>query len=121
MTIRLWLLQPKLLCNLHLWCEHIEAHVFAMLLEGKNSLQYFIDRGVVEVHNIRPRHDALAVELLRRGMKHDRKWPLPKFTEFEAGHVDRALALRTLTAACTDCARRANKLAAQGIPLYEGQ
>jgi hypothetical protein len=37
---------------------------------GKN-IKGYLDKGLVEVHNIQNRHDELVAEMLRRGYKHN--------------------------------------------------
>ena len=84
--MRMWKLDPKLMCDKHLLGEHNEMHMFVgCILKGK-SIAGYISGGLVEVHHIRQRHDELAREMERRGFRH--LSILPEFPEFIAGNID---------------------------------
>ena len=68
--MRMWKVRPGFLCNKHLLGEHVEMHMFAGVLRKGMGVSGYATKGLVEVHNIRKRHDALALKMLRRGMHH---------------------------------------------------
>ena len=83
--MRLWLTDPKLLCDKHLLGEHNECHMFVgTILKGK-SIRGYLSKGLLQVHSLRERHEELAAEMLRRGMNH--KSPLPEFPIRVAGNI----------------------------------
>ena len=75
--MRMWSVNPRVLCNQHLLGEHNEMHMFAGCLRKGVSVQGYVDKGLVHVSQIRSRHEELVAEMIRRGMRH--KSPLPDF------------------------------------------
>lgn len=111
----MWMVPPRLLCNKHLGGEHLEAHMLAGCIARKKSLAGFISRGLVELDRLKQRHDALAMEMLRRGMNHDSDMsPQDAAWHGPPGEVDTQRNLRDLTARCADCARRIGYYAVYG-------
>jgi len=100
----MWNVNPAMLCNKHLAGEHLEIHMFVGSIIKGISLEGYIDGGLVEVHNLVKRHDALAAEFIARGLQH--KSPLPEFTPWIAGVVDVERSLRELTLRCSGCSKR---------------
>lgn len=66
--MRMWMVDPKVLCLQHLLGEHKEIHMWIGVLrkygarDGNGYLQ-----GLLDITNIKTRHDELVVELARRG------------------------------------------------------
>ena len=102
--MRLWQIPPIVLCNKHLCGEHVECHMFVGTLNKGISVQGYLDKGLLEIHNLKYRHDILAEEMLRRGMKHFS--PLPFFSPVVAGHIDIVYNLNDLMLRCVDCRQR---------------
>lgn len=103
--MRMWGVDPRLLCDRHLRGEHVETHMFLGTLRKGRSLKGYIDRGLVEVSRIAERHDRLAVEMVSRGDRHasplEPEFPLPV-----AGEIDQEESLRELSRRCEECRRR---------------
>ena len=76
--MRMWLVNPKHMCQKHLCGEHVEMHMFIGCLIRDKNIDGYIQKGLVEIHNIVKRHNALAREMKKRGMKH--KSPIAKLT-----------------------------------------
>lgn len=97
-----------IMCNKHLVAEHLEMHMFAGALRKGTSMKGYIDKGLLEIVNIAPRHDALVEEMVRRGMKH--KSPLGAFPrrpeEYGMGRVDVRGSERELRTRCEECKAR---------------
>ena len=68
--MRMWLVDPKLLCKNHLLGEHVELHMLVGSLRKGNSVQGFIDNGLIDLSQINLRHKALVKELKVRGYRH---------------------------------------------------
>lgn len=102
--MRMWLVDPALLCRKHLLGEHVEMHMFAGHLHAGRALGGYAH--LCEVDKIASRHDALAAEITARGMKHQS--PLQHFEYHGAvnGRVDIAESLRALRMRCEECAHR---------------
>jgi hypothetical protein len=75
--MRMWYgVEPFELCDRHLLGEHVEMHMLAGTLLRGRSIRGYVERGLVVPGLIRRRHDDLAKEIVRRGMRHCS--PLPK-------------------------------------------
>jgi hypothetical protein len=99
--MRMWLVDPGLLCKKHLLGEHVEMHMFAGSIRKRISLCGYIKKGLVDLRLVNSRHDALAAEMLRRGMKHESKLdPIPFLP---AGEVDVENSLAELSRRCSKC------------------
>ena len=102
--MRMWKVNPKLLCRKHLAGEHVETHMFlGALLKGK-SIKGYVDNGLVEVHNIINRHNELAEEMIRRGYNH--KSPAQECNLWECGCVNTEQNIVELHRRCPDCRER---------------
>lgn len=66
------------LCNKHLTGEHVEHHMFVGSLQKQISMDGYVANNLMEPLKLRERHDALAVEMGKRGMNH--KSPLPEYS-----------------------------------------
>jgi hypothetical protein len=113
--MRQWHVDPRLLCRQHLLGEHVEHHMLIGCLSKGKSIEGFIRDGLVAVHTIVERHDAVAAEMVRRGMNH--KKPLPKGAQallYEAGHVDPEANRKELARRCTACRERQEQAGAIG-------
>ena len=73
--MRMWSVDPKVLCQKHLCGEHVEMHMLIGTLQKKKSIQGYIKKGLVNPAGIIARHDQLAEEMTNRGMNH--KSPIP--------------------------------------------
>jgi hypothetical protein len=100
------MVDPKLMCRVHILGEARECHALVgTILHGKRlSGTKYITTGLVEVHNIRKRHDELAQEMARRGYHH--KSPLPDVELWTEGHVDSCANLVELARRCPECRKR---------------
>lgn len=69
--MRMWGVDPELLCDKHIGGEHVEMHMFAGTMRKGCRIDGYVRKGLVEPKKIVARHDALAAEMTRRGMKHN--------------------------------------------------
>jgi len=103
----MWNIDPKILCNKHLLGEHVEMHMFVGCINKGTSLRGYIDKNLVEVHNIHSRHEDLVNEMTSRNMSH--KSILPDFKSWKEGNVLSENNLQDLTNRCQHCRERYNK------------
>jgi len=100
------MVDPKIMCKNHLLGEHSEIHLFVWNINAGHSVKGYIDKGLLETHNLYNRHEELAHELRQRGYKHnselDGKWKMAK----NAGSIDREKSLRDLIERCAKCRER---------------
>jgi len=95
------MVNPKLLCDQHLLGEHLECHMFVTSLQNGRSVQGYLDKGLLEIHSLQNRHDALAKEMLNRCFNH--RSELDPFPSTIAGCVDPYKSLATLGLRCAKC------------------
>ena len=106
--MRQWNVNPEFLCTQHLLGEHVEMHMFIGCIEKDISIQGYIDKGLVEFHNIINRHNELANEMLKRGMNH--KSPLTGIISGdEIGYVNVEQNINELKRRCEKCKERIEK------------
>lgn len=108
--MRMWMIDPELMCDRHLLGEHVECHMLAGTLSRERSIDGFIAKGLLEPESLSPRHDRLVAEMQARGFRHES--PLP---EVDAGYlsadaracrVDVHAAHEDLVARCPACRER---------------
>lgn len=99
--MRLWLVDPKTLCDKHLLGEHNECHMFVGTLLKKKSVQGYLDKGLLQTHSIARRHAELVNEMIRRGMNHQS--PLPVFPFRIEGNISIENNYRELRTRCKRC------------------
>lgn len=102
--MRLWLVDPKVLCRKHILGEHFESHLFVGALNKGKTIKGFLDKGLLEIHSIKKRHDELAQEMIARGMKHNS--PLPEFKEQISGKINVEENYKELSRRCEHCGER---------------
>jgi hypothetical protein len=102
--MRMWMVEPGLLCRQHLMGEHVELHMLVGSLNKGKSVKGFVRDGLIEVQSVRDRHEQLASEMTRRGYNHQS--PLPEFNSFIAGSVNVSDNIEELKKRCTECRER---------------
>ena len=100
---RMWMINPKKLCRQHLLGEHKELHQLVGSLRKNRSIKGHIEKGQVEVHNIKVRHKQLVEEMKRRGYKH--KSALKKFKSQKLGKINILKNYKELEKRCIECRR----------------
>ncbi len=101
--MRMWMVNPRLMCRQHLLGEHVELHMFVAGIRRGLNLQGYLDKKLLEPHNIKRRHDELVRELERRGYRH--RSPLPELVFHRAGRINRHANLAELSRRCGQCRR----------------
>ena len=102
--MRMWNVNPEMMCRKHLLGEHFEMHMFVGTLLKNKSLDGYIKKGLVEVHNIEKRHRELAEEMVKRGFHHHS--PIREFTSVTKGKVDSEKNIIELRERCKECRKR---------------
>ena len=114
--MRMWMLDPKILCKDHLYGEHFELHKLLGAIHAgnnkKNELHARIEKGQIDPHRLKERHDRLVEEAARRGypMGDDHGSPIqqPDTEHLPEADIDKAENLRDLGSRCIDCFCRCN-------------
>ncbi len=102
--MRMWLVDPKIMCRKHLLGEHVEIHMLYGSITRMKNINGF--KYLVEPSKMAERHDALAYEITLRGYVH--KSPLPliepllleQYIDF---NVNPEHSLRELLTRCNEC------------------
>ena len=103
------MVNPRIMCRQHLLGEHAEIHMFIGTINRGKSVRGYLEKGLLEVHNLYNRHEELVCEMKLRKYNHysevDEKW---KFVE-KAGNIDKEKNLIELVSRCSRCERRHSK------------
>ena len=102
--MRMWNVNPSIMCRQHLLGEHLEMHMFAGCISKGKSIRGYIENGLVDTGLIIKRHDKLAREIARRGFRHDS--PIQKGSYDMGGFVDKELSRKELMERCKECRER---------------
>lgn len=112
--MRMWMINPKLLCNKHLFGEHVECHMFVCAIMQNVNLNEYISNNLLEISSLRRRHDDLAKEIINRGFVHDSLLPIiswkcvaEKYGDAFYKKIHGADAFSELMIKCDDCSKRA--------------
>jgi uncharacterized Fe-S radical SAM superfamily protein PflX len=104
--MRMWMVNPKIMCRQHLLGEHAEIHMFIGTIDREYSVKGYLEKGLLEVHSLYERHEELVREMKRRDYKHnseiDKKWGKTE----KLGSIDKKSSLRRLLDRCSRCRDR---------------
>jgi len=98
--MRMWKINVRKMCRQHLLGEHVEMHMFVGCINKGKCIDGYLN-GLVEIHNIKKRHDQIAKEIERRGFKHNS--PLPKYKKKKLGKVSIKNNIKELRKRCKKC------------------
>lgn len=108
--MRMWMVDPTLMCNKHLLGEHGELHKFMHNWVKHHRVDGRIAGNAMEPSSYKSRHDVLAQEMARRGMNHRSPLDQPDFSylpvEQRNFKVDVGMNLANLVGRCDSCADR---------------
>lgn len=112
--MRMWGVDPRILCRKHLLGYHLEMHMFLGALKEKKKLTGFYKNNLFEPKSLKKCHDLVSLEMLHRTYNH--KTPMTQ-EEFEDGikdltdeertwEIDREKSLIDLLMRCKNCGER---------------
>ena len=105
--MRMWMVNPEVMCRRHLLGEHVELHMFVGSLQRKKNITGYIENDLLEPQSIIQRHKDIANEMFNRGYVH--KSPLPVFDlsylseKIKLHKIDRANSIEQLVNRCLQC------------------
>ena len=102
--MRMWGVDTKILCRKHLLGEHVEMHMFVGTIKKGNSIQGYIDNGLVNPALIVHRHNCLVGEMLERGYNH--RSDIIGLDELPDIEFNKTTALNDLLSRCPECRKR---------------
>ena len=50
--MRMWMVDPRIMCRQHLLGEHVEIHMFVGAISRGKSVKGYLEKGLLEVHNM---------------------------------------------------------------------
>lgn len=109
--MRMWGVNPKLLCRNHLLGEHNEIHKHRHNFVKKHRITKRIKPVVqIEPENMKKRHDELAEEMISRGYKHQSPYEQPDLShltnEERYAKIDLNISINDLVQRCVECEKR---------------
>lgn len=104
--MRMWNLDPKLLCKQHLLGEHFEIHKAVGNLRHSGTWSNSLTaQGFLEPQNFAKRHKKLAKEMQRRGYKHNSELDVSGI-KLKKGKVDINRSIKDLKKRCKECFKK---------------
>lgn len=104
--MRMWMVDPIIMCREHLLGEHAEIHMFVGAIDRGYSVRGYLEKGLLEVHSLYDRHEELVREMKRRKYRHnseiDEKWKQAE----RLGSIDGQRSLKQLINRCPRCRER---------------
>lgn len=117
--MRMWMVDPRIMCRKHLLGEHVEIHMLVGTIARGTSIAGFVENGLIEPMAMESRHEALVREMTARGYNH--KSPLKQInllwhltSEERNATVDKIASLAELLRRCPECAQRHTILKQRG-------
>lgn len=108
--MRMWMVDPKVMCRQHLLGEHSELHKFLPSWRKQVRIDGRIAGNAMEPLSYEARHEALVAEMEARGYTHQSPLDTPDFSylpvEQVTYRVDRDAALAALVGRCAGCRQR---------------
>lgn len=111
--MRMWMVNPELMCDKHLLGEHCEIHMFVGSIKKGKRIDGFVKNNLLEIQSIQSRHKELVGEMERRGYKHRSDLPELRNSDFEylpkeliEAKIDKGKALGELLRRCKACRER---------------
>lgn len=106
--MRMWMVDPKLLCKKHLLGEHGEIHKHKHNFVKRHSVSGRLFPIVqIEPSSMKTRHDELAKEMIRRGYNHNSEYEQPDISyltiEQQNAKVDTNISIKDLKTRCIFC------------------
>lgn len=111
--MRMWMVNPAVMCRKHLLGEHVECHMLVGHLQRKKQIKNYIRLNLLQPKSLRERHDQLAGEMTNRGMQHNSPLDdydlsyLPEEHRTYAVHAEESLT--ELLRRCPECRRRCER------------
>ena len=109
--MRMWGIDPKLLCRNHLLGEHNEIHKHRHNFVKKHNITKRINPVVqIEPENMKKRHDEISEEMTNRGYNHKSPYEQPNLSHLKPeeryAKIDLNISIIDLTQRCTECTKR---------------
>jgi hypothetical protein len=103
--MRMWMVDPVIMCRKHLLGEHVECHMLAGCLRVGKSIRGYLDNKALDPSSLFDRHNMLVEEMLRRGYRHDSPIEVPDVI-LDSVDISMEANLRQLISRCSVCQKR---------------
>lgn len=111
--MRMWLCDPKILCQKHLCGEHLEMYMFLGSLKKGKKIDGYLNNNLFEPRMLYQRHEDLKNEMIERGYNHksdiyeiDCDCVLNLCEEKQYWKINKEETLRDLLVRCPECRSR---------------
>ena len=110
--MRMWMVEPEIMCRHHLLGEHLETHMFLGTLKKGLHLDGYVDSNCLELKSLKQRHNVLVKEMNKRDYKHNSPLEIPDGYCFgqsryvRHGKVNIEKSLDELLCRCESCRER---------------
>ena len=109
--MRMWMINPKCLCNKHLLGEHGEIHKHRHNFTKCHSISGRLSPVVqIQPASMETRHNDLATEMIARGMNHKSPYTQPDISHLDSSQqnaqVDQRISYTDLVKRCPACRER---------------
>jgi hypothetical protein len=112
--MRMWMVDPRIMCRQHLLGEHAEIHMFIVTISRGNSVKGYLEKGLLEVYSLYNRHNELVKEMKRRNYRHNseisKKWKQTNII----GSIDTEKNLKQLINRCSRCREGYERISTNG-------
>lgn len=115
--MRMWLCDPKIMCQKHLCGEHLEMHMFLGTLKKRKKINGYLKNNLFQPRYLYQRHKELADEMIERGYDHQSPLyeldcvPILNLTnEQQYWEIDKETALKDLLDRCPVCQKNEEQL-----------
>ena len=83
--MRMWMVDPRFMCDRHLLGEHYECHMFAGCIDKKKTLSGYIAKQLFDPASLTSRHNQLVKEMKSRGFSHHSPSSITNATDRDNG------------------------------------
>lgn len=101
--MRMWMIDPEIMCRQHLLGEHVEIHMFIGCINKGMNLKGYLEKGLIEPISIFERHEELVKEMENRGYKHNSPLPEVDLELFTDWKIDEHESFKELIDRCPEC------------------
>lgn len=112
--MRMWMVDPKIMCRKHLNGSHVEIHMFLGAIKKGTSMKGFINNNLLEAKSLKSYHDEIVDEMIFRGYRHNTKIDQDYFeecfnklsNEYKNHKINKESSLKELITRCPECKLR---------------
>jgi len=108
--MRMWMVNPSIMCQKHLCGEHVEIHMFLSHLKVGKRVDGYIKNNCLEMKSLFYRHKEISEEMIRRGYNHSSEMTIEECdcintysTEYQNHLINKSEAISNLISRCENC------------------